>query len=197
MGTFHASPPVSTLSLSGVAITLTLLKMYPALLKILLILTFTWQLCGADVPKGVLPEGTVKVVAYLYDYTAENSYAIAPHGKLHIGVIPKYTRTLSKEDTQHLLDAFTEKHESRQRPLCEPEPHHAFVFYGDGDKIIGSVSICFQCKTTYSSHFTHARDPLRSFWDWKELEELFIRNGFPILETSDQYTALRTQSGKQ
>lgn len=152
---------------------------------------------AGEIPERELPEGTVKVVAYLYDYTAADTARIEAGGKLHPGVIPKFTTTLSKADTQIMLDAFTEKHPPHPRYACEFAPHHGFVFYGEGEKILGSVSVCFQCRETYSRQFDRVREPFSTFWDWDAIKGLFVRNGIPILDSNDDYTALRKEKDQQ
>lgn len=153
--------------------------------------------CAGEIPPRELPKGTVKVVAYLYDYTAADAYRIETNGKLHPGIIAKFTKTLSAEDTRILLDAFTEKHSPSPRHPCEPAPHHAFVFYGEDEKVLGSVSVCFQCRETYSRQFNLVRDPLSYFWDWDAIKGLFTRNGIPVLKNDADYTTLRKETGEQ
>ena len=142
-----------------------------------------------NIPNRELPEGTAKVVAYLYDFKAGGLWIVSG-GKLNQGVISSFTKTLSEKDTKILLDAFTEKHAPRPRPFCEPAPHHGLVFYSEHDEILGSVSVCFQCSTTYSGVFTHQRNSLQSFWDWEAIRRVFTNNGFPILDKNEDYTKL-------
>lgn len=148
-----------------------------------------------EVKQAELPKGTASVVAYLYDYKAEPSkWIVTSKGQLHSGVISKYSAKLSTEDVALLLAALTEQHQPLQTAFCEPAPHHTLVFYDKDQKILATVSVCFQCKTLYSSYFRRIREPIFSYWDWRNLQKLFEKNGFPILKKDDQYTQLASES---
>ncbi|OJJ15994.1 hypothetical protein BKI52_35060 [marine bacterium AO1-C] len=62
-------------------------------------------------------------------------------------ILPKYTQTLTKEQTNLLvqkLATYTPNDSLIEMSLCF-NPHHALVFYNNKGKILGHLSICFAC----------------------------------------------------
>jgi hypothetical protein len=152
----------------------------------------------AEAPKpATLPDGTKKVSLVLYDYLADRDHPrVETDGKLHPGLIARYTKELDQPQTDRLLKALTQNHEPTVKLWCDFAPHHGIVFYDADDRIIGSVSICFYCKQLSSDTFP-AQNEFHSYWDWSELKGIFKDAGFPILASNEAYTALRIRASQR
>jgi hypothetical protein len=153
----------------------------------------------AEAPKpATLPDGTKKVSLVLYDYLADPDHPrVETDGKLHPGLIARYTKELDQPQIDRLLKALTQNHEPTVKLWCDFAPHHGIVFYDAEDRIIGSVSICFYCKQLSSDSFPRIEDEFHSYWDWPELKGIFKNAGFPILPSNEAYTALRIRASEQ
>jgi len=148
----------------------------------------------SEVPGARLPKGTAKVMAVLYDHTADSSRpSVVSDGVIHPGVIKQYSKILSDKDVASLLDALTEKHPEKNRFLCEFAPRHGLIFYDKSDAILGHVSICFACSELKSPDFRRSKSEFHSYWDWEGLKDVFNRNRIPVFKDSRKYTDLRSE----
>ena len=146
---------------------------------------------GKVVEKTDWPGEFTKVVAVAYDFTQEkNSDLVVVDKRLHKGVFFS-SQALSKSQVATLMASITGKHTPWRPAMCF-EPHHGFVFYDKKNAIIGSLSICFGCKSYQAS----PAGELSRRWDLVGLEKLLNDLGTPF---SDNYTKAfkeyKSQSG--
>ena len=164
---------------------------------LMIVFAVAGRVAGREIPPFKLPEGTVKVVAVVYDYEADelSRAAVVMDGKPHRGIIRKFNKVLPEAEVAALADALTEKHARRNRFLCDFAPHHGFIFYDKADAIVGSVSVCFSCADIKSPNFQGEKDLFYSYWDWQALRGILERNGVPIFRHAARYTELWKEQG--
>lgn len=86
-----------------------------------------------------------EVRAYCYDYTAEDSPSFFVNGRMHKGVMDPEGVVLSADQARRLVKALTVSQGKQARTPCY-KPHHAFVFYGAGGKVVAVFEMCFGCN---------------------------------------------------
>ena len=134
---------------------------------------------GKVVEKTDWPGDFTKVVAVAYDFTQEGSDLVVVDKRLHKGIF-RVSEALSKDQVATLMASITGKHTPWKSMMCF-EPHHGFVFYDKNDVIIGSLSICFGCKSYQAS----PAGELSRRWNLEGLEKLLRELKVPF---SDDYT---------
>ena len=122
---------------------------YKNILSTLLILGVFFHSCGND-PDKKIREGKIfpgfqckKAVAYDYD-GSEKGDLIIEKGKIHYSV--KKQVTLSKEQTDGLLQILNEKGSYGEDVTRCFKPHLGVIFYDEKDQPRAQISICFLCN---------------------------------------------------
>lgn len=118
-------------------------------------------------------EGAAFSKAYLFNCEAGEGPLFAD-GKWHPGVLPNYTKKLSKAQHERLQNALVGIHRKYLGALCY-NPHHGFVFYSEQGKYLGHIELCFMCSTSrrYPEH------GLSRHWDLIELKKIVTGLGMP------------------
>lgn len=137
------------------------------------------------------PKGATRVVGYCMDWTQFSMLPIIVVGEdgkesLHPGVIPSFTKTLDHEQIEVLLALSTKSGRiANPSPGCKFAPHHAFVFYGDDETVVGHLSVCLLCNM-------HRSSPGRTGnqFDYEVMDRLVRSLGMPVLDSSETYTVL-------
>lgn len=132
----------------------------------------------------------VHVVGYCYDFTKDprGTDITFPDGSLSRGVIRATTVRLDGDQTKFLVQLLSTDSDDEPDEVECYDPHHAFVFYDAGWKVVASIDICFFCAE-FSSRPTRAPAQI----DLGALKKFCSDIGLPVLETSAEYTRLFEQ----
>jgi len=95
-------------------------------------------------------------------------------GSLHPTRLPKEGVKLTAAQIEKLRDAVCGEHPKFDALKCHM-PHHGVLFLNEEGKIVGDISLCFMCRTDYSSPSGFAR-----YWDYDALAALFEELEIPI-----------------
>ena len=134
-----------------------------------------------------------RVDALLYDYTANTNDALVWSGKVHPGVLEKFTKTLSKAELERLESCVTGSRNGNWGALCYA-PHHGFVFYDENDQILGHLEICFMCQNykyapRTETQMEQGKGPLSGNWDLQGMKKIFEQMSFPVLDHPEKWKA--------
>lgn len=139
---------------------------------------------GKVVNETKWPGEVARIVAVTYDYEQEASEDVVVEGRLHKGVFLT-SKDLTEEQTKKLYSAITGAHVHQKAARCF-EPHHGFIFYDAGGKILGNLTICFGCNS-----YHHAPEgEVSKVFDLKELKNLMVDLKMPILNEPNDYKNL-------
>jgi hypothetical protein len=86
-----------------------------------------------------------EVRGFCYDYTAELARHFFVNGRMHKGVLDPKGVKLTKAQTKRLLDDITVSQPKASAGGCY-KPHHAYVFYDAGGKVVAVFEMCFACN---------------------------------------------------
>ncbi len=139
---------------------------------------------GKVVEETDWPKKAVRIVAVTYDYTQDRrSPSVVVRDRLHKGVF-LISSKLTKEQTKMLYSSITGQHTPWKPFMCFM-PHHGFVFYDETDKIVGSMSLCFQCR----AYRAWPQGELSRHWDLDALKKLLLELKMPFHKNDNAYTA--------
>jgi hypothetical protein len=96
-----------------------------------------------------------KVVAYDFDGTGDDRSRIVKNGKLHPSTKKLQNKTLTKYQTDSLLNFLADTSTFGGNHAFCFEPRLGIVFY-DGKKIVADINICFACNSLLSSVYLPA-----------------------------------------
>ncbi len=123
-----------------------------------------------------------EVRGYCYDYTAETDRSFFVNGRMHKGVMDPKGVKLSPAQVTALMKAITTSHDKQMRTPCF-KPHHAFVFYDAGGKVVGLFEMCFGCNK-----FHETPNGLPEYVDTPALQALVRELGLPLGDGNQFYT---------
>ncbi|MDP0492035.1 MAG: hypothetical protein Q7Q71_13385 [Verrucomicrobiota bacterium JB023] len=127
-------------------------------------------------------KGATYAKVFLFDYRKDERFRpLLKDGKLHSGVVPKFTKRLSAEQYEVLTKAVTGKHPENGASLCH-WPHHGFVFYNAKDEPVSQLDICFLCGTK-----TFNPAGLSLNWNFKSLRKLIGDMKLPNFVTEKEW----------
>jgi len=121
----------------------------------------------AYIPDVIYEKGSNNTVNIL----DENNY-------LNSAIIDSLTIDLDKNQIEILQELITTKNNFRgdDFSLCFV-PHHGIVFYNTGNKVVGHISICFECNRYYLSPKTDVMIPMET------LKKFIVSAGMPLYES--------------
>lgn len=162
--------------------------------------------------KGVAPTwpGMPYSYAKVYLYNLDNQllvhYQPVKNGKLDPTVVGDGQR-LTQPQLAELLTIMNSDTRTLNEGLAKCyEPHHAFVFYDENDKVVASSDVCFLCE---GIRFYPAKKYYKEQTNYSESAEKAARkqlNGIkaviektevPVLNTSYDYSALANKMAKK
>ena len=103
-----------------------------------------------------------------------NQFIVNHKGKLNSSVLNQFTKELSKDSVKYVLDLMSKVTNYMDSPADCFSPRHGIVFYDNVGRIIGSVSICFECNRYISQPESVNHVKINA------LRKMFINYGFPI-----------------
>ena len=121
-------------------------------------------------------EGFSEIRAYRINWDEEDSETpiVLRDGTLNPTRTPKDGLRLSNKQIGRLQSALYGSHPEHEAAGCI-YPHHAFVFFSNDGRIVGSVNICFLCDNYYGIPRGFAMP-----WDLDGLARLVRDLGMPI-----------------
>lgn len=127
-------------------------------------------------------KGATYAKVFLFDYRKEERFRpLLKDGKLHSGVVPKFTKRLTAEQYEVLTKAVTGEHPKNGASLCH-WPHHGFVFYDANDEPVSQLDICFLCGTK-----TFNPAGLSFNWNFESLQTLIEEMKLPNFSTAKEW----------
>lgn len=130
--------------------------------------------------------------ATLFCYTPENNYdegilIVNDSNKLHSTVLDSMAFQLDAESLRNLrrLIVNVTQFEEEWGAECF-EPHHGIIFYDKSEKIVGHISICFECNQYRLSPQNIYYIPM------EELKDICVKVGAPIT----RYEIYKSRKGR-
>lgn len=135
---------------------------------------------GSRMNWPTVPFKTVR--AYCYDYTAEHRSSFWADGRMHKGVMDPNGVVLSPAQVKRLLTAVTVSQPAQQRSSCY-KPHHAFMFFDAGGRVVAVFEMCFGCN-----QFVATPPGVPVYIDTTDLYRLTHELGLPLGTGNEFYT---------
>jgi len=122
-----------------------------------------------------------EVRAYRMNWNVQHSFAtlVGKDGKLNPTRLPQEGIKLNPSQVVRLRQAVTGRHPSPKMFAFCFYPHHAFAFYDEKGRCVGSIDLCFLCGNYYGEPAGFAK-----VWDMKSLASLVHDLGVPLSNPS-------------